>query len=690
MLEQGRILGNYRIEAVLGRGGMGVVYEATQISLQRTVALKVIGADISADPAFRERFRREGLLQAALDHPHIVAVHEAGELEQHLFIAMRLVRGPTLKDLIIGRELDPSRALRLLGPVADALDAAHEAGLIHRDVKPQNILVGPRDHAFLADFGLTKSSAERRLTRTGQFLGSVDYMSPEQINGDPATAKTDTYALGAVLFEALTGVVPFPKDSDAAVLYAHVAEAPPRVTDQRPELPSELDHVIASAMAKAAENRPSSATNLLQAAERAFSRPARAAVQPPAPVQRAEDLGVRHPEARKPTVSSRRRRGDRLGATTHDAPATGKPLLSPATIPPDVEALAVQSTRPEGTSPRAGPESAPLVPAPPLAKSGPDARHAVTGRVRVWVWSALPAILLLLGATGYAVGKSRAGEDGHGAATTFVSAGGLKLARPAGWLTRSPPELPGLRFSAPPVSVAPSPAANRGLVAGSVADATGSDLLPTELRKRLATPVPTGQPLAVGDLEALFYRGLRMRSGEQTLTLYLFPMASGSATVACYAPAADDVAADCAKAAATLSITAGKTYKIAPDEGYGLRLRRLLSTLNRDRIALRKRLSEARRRAAQASAARDLAEATTSAERSARGLAVSARDRDAHDHLVGGLTMVRRGYRRMASAADDGRAPRFADAADDVRAGEAAVRTALAEFDHLGYRASRA
>ena len=182
MLEVGRILGNYRIVGVLGRGGMGVVYEATQISLQRTVALKILSADVSADGAFRERFRHEGLIQAKLDHPHIVTVIEAGELEGHLFIAMRLVRGPTFADLIAGG-LEPERALRLLGRVAEALDAAHEAGLIHRDIKPQNILVGPREHPYLADFGLTKASETPAFTRAGQFVGSIHYSAPEQIAG---------------------------------------------------------------------------------------------------------------------------------------------------------------------------------------------------------------------------------------------------------------------------------------------------------------------------------------------------------------------------------------------------------------------------------------------------------------------------------------------------------------------------
>src|SRR4051794_21706067 len=193
---------------------MGGVYEGAQPSLNPTGALKLLATNLGDDPAFRERFRREGLLQAQIDHPNIVTVYEAGESEHGLFIAMRLVRGPNLKDMIVARELDAGRTLRILRPVADALDAAHGAGLIHRDIKPQNVLVGARDHPFLADFGLTKGVGEKSLTRTGQFVGTLDYISPEQIQGERATPQSDIYSLTGVMYECLTGVVPFPKESE--------------------------------------------------------------------------------------------------------------------------------------------------------------------------------------------------------------------------------------------------------------------------------------------------------------------------------------------------------------------------------------------------------------------------------------------------------------------------------------------
>ncbi|MBD0329128.1 MAG: serine/threonine protein kinase, partial [Thermoleophilia bacterium] len=185
-LPPGTVVAGYRIEGLIGEGGMGAVYRATQLSLERPVALKLIARELGDDLLFRERFRREGLLQAAIDHPHIVPVYEAGESEHGLYLAMRLVEGPTLRRLIDAGALDPGRTLTLLAQVADALDAAHARGLVHRDVKPQNVIVrpGPREHAFLADFGIAKADAHAGLTDTGQFLGTIDYVSPEQVRGE--------------------------------------------------------------------------------------------------------------------------------------------------------------------------------------------------------------------------------------------------------------------------------------------------------------------------------------------------------------------------------------------------------------------------------------------------------------------------------------------------------------------------
>jgi predicted Ser/Thr protein kinase len=270
VLRTGQTIAGYRVEDLLASGGMGVVYRATQLSLGRTVALKVLAPHLSADPEFRERFRREAAMQARLEHPHIVTVYEAGESEEGLFLALKYVEGTDLRRLIESGELSPTRALDLLEQVASALDAAHELGLVHRDVKPQNVLVGRGDRAYLADFGLTKSDDVRELTKAGTYVGSLDYVSPEQVRGEQVTEAGDRYAFAAVLYECLAGEVPYPRDTEAAVLYAHVSEPPPRLSERRPEVPAELDAVVARGLAKEPSERYPTATDLVNAAQAAF------------------------------------------------------------------------------------------------------------------------------------------------------------------------------------------------------------------------------------------------------------------------------------------------------------------------------------------------------------------------------------------------------------------------------------
>jgi serine/threonine protein kinase len=268
VLPRGAQVAGYEVGDVLGRGGMGIVYEARESSTGREVALKVFALANGMDPSFRKRFQREGRIQAAIDHPSIATVYEAGEWEDALFIAMRLVRGPTLKALTIAGGLESERLLRILTPVAAALDAAHAAGLTHRDVKPQNILVGEDDRAFLADFGLTKGHGDTVLTRAGEFVGTIDYCAPEQIRGEPATAAADVYALGAVLYECLTGTVPFPRHTDAAVMYSHLSEPPPWVSEERADLPLAIDQVVRRALAKDPQERqPTAGTLMADAAQ---------------------------------------------------------------------------------------------------------------------------------------------------------------------------------------------------------------------------------------------------------------------------------------------------------------------------------------------------------------------------------------------------------------------------------------
>jgi tRNA A-37 threonylcarbamoyl transferase component Bud32 len=302
MIEAGQSVDGYRVERLIGRGGMGVVYEAVQTSMKRRVALKVLRPELADDPAFVERFRREARLQASLEHPNVLEVYDVGESDEGLFLAMRLVSGETLLDLLRDGELDATRALGLLDQVSGALDVAHDASLIHRDVKPQNVLVGEGDRAFLADFGITRASSDTTVASTSTVLGSVAYVAPEIVRGEEPTPASDRYSIAATLFHCLTGDVVFPRGSDAAVLYAHATEAPPHVHDRREELPRQLDAVMEAALAKQPEARPATAREIVGAARDALgptvqtlgsprvalaTEPAPAAIPAPVPRRRS-------------------------------------------------------------------------------------------------------------------------------------------------------------------------------------------------------------------------------------------------------------------------------------------------------------------------------------------------------------------------------------------------------------------
>jgi YVTN family beta-propeller protein len=267
----GTVLLNYRIEAVLGRGGMSVVYRAEDVRLRRRVALKLLAPELGADVGFRERFLRESRIASSIDHPAVVPVYDAGEVDGQLYIAMRCVEGSDLRRLLEAEgRLDPRRALALCAQVADALDAAHERGLVHRDVKPSNVLVaaGRRgEHCYLADFGLTQEVAGPTATGPSRYLlGTPDYVSPERIRGEEGDARADVYALGCLLYECMVGQPPFRRDSDIAVVYAQLEEPPPKPSARRPELGEGIDAVIARAMAKSPADRYATCTALVDAA----------------------------------------------------------------------------------------------------------------------------------------------------------------------------------------------------------------------------------------------------------------------------------------------------------------------------------------------------------------------------------------------------------------------------------------
>jgi serine/threonine-protein kinase len=264
------MFGKYKITGRLGKGGMGEVYQAYDTAKNRTVALKILSDQFSRDETFRTRFLRESHAAAILQEPHVIPIHDWGEIDGSMYIDMRLVQGQTLHDLIKKGPVEPPKAVSIISQIASALDAAHDERLIHRDVKPQNILVTPADFAYLVDFGIAEARGDTRLTMTGTHIGSFPYMAPERFLDQGVTAAVDVYALACVLYEALTARIPFPSDSMEQVIAAHMSSAPPRPSVVNPNVPASLDEVIARGMAKDPDDRYGSAGALGRAAQKAL------------------------------------------------------------------------------------------------------------------------------------------------------------------------------------------------------------------------------------------------------------------------------------------------------------------------------------------------------------------------------------------------------------------------------------
>jgi serine/threonine-protein kinase len=364
----------YRLESLVGSGGMSIVYQARHLALDRTVALKLLSPELSGDESFRERFLRESRLAASLDHPNVIPIYEAGETDGAFFIAMRFVAGRDLKTMLKQEgPLDGPRTSAIISQVAGALEAAHTKGLVHRDVKPANVLVASGqgtdggDHVYLSDFGVVKQRASQPLTKTGVFVGTADYASPEQIEGKDLDGRADVYSLGCVLYECLTGAPAYDRDSEVALMYAHLLEPPPTVSDKRPDLPPEIDGVLAKGMAKNRDERYASPTELAVATRQALA-----------------------PQAPQATGAGR-------GETVMSSPGT---VLSDTPAPP-TPAPAGAAAEPAG---------------PPAAEGAPPAPAGMpAGRKRTLV---IAGIVALLVAAGIAAAVLTSGDDSSGSPTT--------------------------------------------------------------------------------------------------------------------------------------------------------------------------------------------------------------------------------------------------------------------------------
>jgi YVTN family beta-propeller protein len=422
----GAVFAGYVVERIAGRGGMGVVYRAREQPLDRTIALKVIAPAFARDPAFRARFERESRIAAQIEHPNVVPVYGAGEHEGQLFLAMRFLDGTDLASVLDERgRIAPVEAAELIAQVARALDAAHSRGLVHRDVKPANIMVSPGDppRAFLTDFGLSvEGDARTGLTRTGQFVGTVAYIAPEQIRGLRVDARTDVYALGGVLHHLLTGQVPYPRDSEASMLVAHLSEPPPRPGALVKGVPSALDAVVTRAMSKEPGQRHPSAGDL--------GRAAAAAVR-----------GHRLPAPRGSVATGPAAPGaDGLAsrATARRRPAAAWAAGAMATLGAVAIAIAVLSTDGQQTSGDGSANAAGRLTGRPLAIRQPPDKLAVLGRT-LWAITLNGGALTRIDTQRRRVREFRAPVDLGGGGYPGIAAGFGSL-----WIAHDVPALGGI------------------------------------------------------------------------------------------------------------------------------------------------------------------------------------------------------------------------------------------------------
>ena len=375
-LPVGTTLDHYKVEAPIARGGMGIVYQARDLRLNRKVALKVLLPELATNEEFRRRFVRESQVAASIDHPNIIPIYGAGESDQLLWIAMRLVEGVTLRSVLDkDGKLSIERTLVFVDQVSRALDAAHLRGLVHRDVKPGNVLIVPstgdlEDHVYLADFGLTKpQSDDSGITKTQQFLGTVDYMAPEQIQAQPIDGRADVYSLACMFFECLTASPPFAKSTEVATIYAQLSEAVPSVLTSRPELPAGLDDVFRRALAKNRDERYPTCGSMVKAIRRALKVEAAGLSGPPRlPESDSSPSDSSRPPASFMEVA--RRLATKL--PSDPPPVLGSPLPQDETptLEPTEVLRDIVATTPESST-RAAPAS------PNVAKDRPPPSEAV-------------------------------------------------------------------------------------------------------------------------------------------------------------------------------------------------------------------------------------------------------------------------------------------------------------------------
>jgi serine/threonine-protein kinase len=721
---------------------MGVVYRAVQPRLERRVALKVIKPEVAGDETFRRRFEREWHTAAAIDHPNILPVYEAGDAEDTLFIAMRYVERDLRSMIHADEPLSVERAMHILAQVASALDGAHEEGLLHRDVKPANILVDPRrsgrpfDHAYLADFGLAREARQSsgQMTAAGTFVGTPDYAAPEQIEAKELDGRVDVYALAIVLFECLTLKTPYERDSEWATIYAHLYEPPPSLSAIRPDLPAGLDDVFAAGLAKNRDERFATAGDLLHAARSVLGYPSGELPTPPYdPDAGPGDRPSPWPKTPLPTETESQddlvpptaqpRPAERRSETSVAASAPATPPAAPPPAPTEagpVAAAEAQSlpTRaapaPSITETAALPEEPPTVaegsatvnaaepvaspaqytalaaaadgsqvaePAPAGTPRGRSRRGGLIGAIAVAVFAGA------LGA-GYALGGSGEGQTPEPALPFVILPETVQAAHgtfsvPAGWAQTAGPEIPGLTL-ADPVSYGPGDGAASSIVFGEV-DGVAPTFLPESFLDLLPAEVVEGRSVALlGETAAVHLVDVQPSGFEGSLELFAVPTTGSSLVLACYS-AADEPLDECRSIASTFRPTDVTVVPLGAPADYADLLNGTFRALEQARLAAMQALAGAQSATAQATAVNRVANAYRSAADALVGIEVAESVQAAHQTLQGALETLANDYEALARHAERQAGRRYNAVREQISVEVATLTAAIDSLAGLGF-----
>ncbi len=708
MIDIGSVLADrYELLERLGVGGMGEVYRALDHELEREVAIKSLLPHLARNDDLLQRFRREARTLARVRHSGIIALFDMLRLpDGALYLVLELVPGNSLEDELADGPLAWTRCVDIGTQVCGALAAAHAREVIHRDIKPSNILLEPSGLVRVADFGIARLAGASKVTRAGMAMGTPGFWAPEQALGEASSPQTDLYAVGAVLFQAATGRMPFvAAEEGPASMLLNVTRPVPDPREALPGLAPAAAEVIMHAMAKDPAERWSSAVEMAAALRATVDAPtvtpmegvplpgtfapAVTAPPPPATIVTPPPLATPPPATAPPATPAP------VAAPAPATPPTAAgPTRAPTPAPVGATRTPEPATRPAGAEPGATDAPPPTAPTRHAPTARTERAPVAPARGRGRLVGAAVVLAVLAAGGGLLASGGLSGDDGTAGSEepvppVRVRAGTGSLAIPGAWRSSAGGSLPGLTLADAATArpdASDTDAGTGGRLVAGVSRGEGRTLLPASFVARLDAPPAQDDPVALGEIAAYRYADLGVEGLASPVTLFVVPTTDGVETIACVGgePAFQ---AECAGAATTLRMSGTvRARAIGPDAAYASLLSQTLTTLDAARVRLRDRLDDAATPTGQAAAATSLATAHTTAAGALGDVDLGPEGAGLNEAVVAALRAQAAGYRRMAAAAGSDSRRGFAAGRGDVTRGESSLARALATLDDRGYQ----